>query len=131
MSAQDLQRFVVLCALVSDLSCPGFSPRQSLAKDSNLARTAARYKIDLAKITAEVRAEFSTRAKQEAQRQAETQRARQTKLTPYLKGRVLGRGPLCFSGFCCRATTPASGHFLRHDHNKFPVRLGRLAQALP
>ena len=62
MSAQDLQRFVVVCALVSDLYCPGFNPRQSLAKDSNLARTAARYKIDSAKITADVRAELSKSA---------------------------------------------------------------------
>ena len=62
MSAQDLQRFVVVCALVSDLYCPGFNPRQSLAKDSNLARTATRYKIDPAKITADVRSELSKRA---------------------------------------------------------------------
>lgn len=62
MTAQDLQRFVVVCALVSDLYCPGFSPRQSLAKDSNLARTSARYKIDSVKITADVRAELSKRA---------------------------------------------------------------------
>jgi hypothetical protein len=49
----------VVCALVSDLYCPGFDPRQSLAKESNLARTAARYKIDAAKIVAEVRVELS------------------------------------------------------------------------
>ena len=59
MNAQDLQRFVVVCALVSDLYCPGFNPRQSLGRDANLARTAARYKIDAAKIAAEVRAELS------------------------------------------------------------------------
>lgn len=59
MNAQDLQRFFIVCALVSDLYCPGFNPRQSLAKDSNLARTAARYKIDPLKITADVRAELS------------------------------------------------------------------------
>jgi ParB family transcriptional regulator, chromosome partitioning protein len=62
MNAQDLQRFFVVCALVSDLYCPGFNLRQSLAKDSNLARTAARYKIDAAKIAAEVRAELAKRA---------------------------------------------------------------------
>src|SRR5271168_3486977 len=62
MTAQDLQRFVVVCALVSDLYCPGFNPRQSLAKDSNLARTAARYKIDAAKTAAEVRTELSKSA---------------------------------------------------------------------
>ena len=62
MNAQDLERFVVVCALVSDLYCPGFNPRQSLAKDANLARTAARYKIDAAKIAAEVRTELVKRA---------------------------------------------------------------------
>ena len=29
-----------------DLYCPGYNPRQSLVKDSNLARTAARYKVN-------------------------------------------------------------------------------------
>jgi hypothetical protein len=51
-----------VCALVSDLYCPGFNLRQSLAKDANLARTAARYKIDAAKIAAGVRAELSKSA---------------------------------------------------------------------
>lgn len=59
MNAQALQRFVIVCALVSDLYCPGFNPRESLAKDSNLARTALRYRIDTAKITAGVRTELS------------------------------------------------------------------------
>jgi ParB family chromosome partitioning protein len=70
MNAHDLQRFLMVCALVSDLYCPGFNPRQSLAKDSNLARTAARYKIDVTKIAADVRAEFAknTAKKSEAER---------------------------------------------------------------
>jgi hypothetical protein len=59
MSAQDIHRFFVVCALVSDLYCPRFNPRESLAKDSNLARTAARYKIDSAKISTEVRTELT------------------------------------------------------------------------
>jgi hypothetical protein len=59
MKAADLLRFLVVCALVSDLYCPGYNPRQSLAKDSNLARTAMRYKVDSAKTTASVRAEMS------------------------------------------------------------------------
>jgi len=59
MSAQDVQRFLVVCALVSDLYCPGYNPREALAKDSNLARTAARYKIDTVKLAADVRNELS------------------------------------------------------------------------
>lgn len=62
MTAADLHRFLAVCALVSDLYCPGYNPQQPLAKDSNLARAASRYKVDLAKITAAVRAEL-TKAK--------------------------------------------------------------------
>src|ERR1700722_7679390 len=61
MNAQDLQRFLIVCSLVADLYCPAFNPRQSLAKDSNLARTAARYKIDPVKLAADVRAELLER----------------------------------------------------------------------
>jgi hypothetical protein len=64
MKPADLNRFLVVCALVSDLYCPGSDPRQSLAKDSNLARTAVRYKVDMAKQAAAVRAELAkTKAK--------------------------------------------------------------------
>src|SRR5229473_4905706 len=59
MKAADLNRFFVVCALVSDLYCPGYNPRQSLEKNSNLARTAARYKVDPAKVGAAARAELS------------------------------------------------------------------------
>jgi hypothetical protein len=63
MKTADLHRFLVVCALVSDLYCPGYNLRQSLAKDSNLARTAVRYKVDSAKITTAVRAELSSKKK--------------------------------------------------------------------
>ncbi len=59
MSTQEVHHFLVACALASDLYCPGYNPRQSLAKDSNLAQTAARYKIDTAKLSASVREELS------------------------------------------------------------------------
>src|SRR5713101_1557470 len=59
MTVADLYRFLVVCALVSDLYCPGYNPRQSLAKDANLARAAARYKIDSTKIATTVRADLS------------------------------------------------------------------------
>ncbi|HEV2396544.1 MAG TPA: hypothetical protein VGS27_06365, partial [Candidatus Sulfotelmatobacter sp.] len=48
-----------VCALVSDLYCPGYNPRQALATDSNLARAASRYKVDSAKITTAIRAELT------------------------------------------------------------------------
>jgi len=59
MKTADINRFLVVCAVVSDLSCPGYNPRQSLEKSSNLARTAVRYKVDSAKISAAVRQELS------------------------------------------------------------------------
>ncbi len=59
MKATEINRFLVVCALVSDLYCPGYNPRQALAKDSNLSRTTARYKVDSAKIATGVRAELS------------------------------------------------------------------------
>ncbi len=61
MKTADLHRFLVVCALVSDLYCPGYNPRQSLEKNSNLARTATRYKVDSTKIAATVRADLSSK----------------------------------------------------------------------
>jgi len=66
MKAADLNRFLVVCALVSDLYCPGYNPRQSLAKDSNIARTASRYKIDVAKVGATTRIELTKKAEAKA-----------------------------------------------------------------
>jgi ParB family chromosome partitioning protein len=62
MAITDLNHFLVACALVSDLYCPGYNLSQALSKDSNLARTALRYKVDAAKLAAEVREELSKKA---------------------------------------------------------------------
>ena len=62
MNPQDLQRFLVVCALVSDLYCPGFDSSQKLSKDSNLAMTAARYKVDSSKLAIAVREELTKKA---------------------------------------------------------------------
>lgn len=70
MKAADLDRFLVVCALVSDLYCPGFNPRQSLKKDSNLARVASQSKVDSVKIGAAVRAELS-KTKNKATKQSQ------------------------------------------------------------
>jgi ParB family transcriptional regulator, chromosome partitioning protein len=63
MSTPDVQRFLIVCALVSDLYCPGYNPGQALAKDSKLARTAVRYKVDIPKIAVRVRSELSAKKK--------------------------------------------------------------------
>ncbi len=59
MTAADLNRFVVTCALVPDLYCPGYSSAETLSKEASLMRTAVRYKVDASKITAIVTAELS------------------------------------------------------------------------
>ena len=38
MTAADLNRFLVTCALVSDLYCPGYSSAETLSKDANLVQ---------------------------------------------------------------------------------------------
>jgi ParB family transcriptional regulator, chromosome partitioning protein len=59
MNPADLHRFFVVCSLVGDLYTPTYSGAQTLSKDSNLARTAAHYKIDVTKVAAAVRAELT------------------------------------------------------------------------
>jgi ParB family transcriptional regulator, chromosome partitioning protein len=59
MSITEVQHFLVVCSLASDLYCPGYNPRQPLSKDSNLAQAAARYNVDTAKLASEVRVELS------------------------------------------------------------------------
>ena len=61
MTNADLHRFLVVAALVSDLYCTGDNRTEPLSKDSNLARTSVRYKIDTAKVTVAVRAELAKR----------------------------------------------------------------------
>ena len=63
MGTPEVHRFLVVCALVSDLYCPGYNPGQALAKDSKLARAATRYKINIAQIAAAVRTELSKNGK--------------------------------------------------------------------
>ena len=61
MSTPEVQQFLVVCSLVWDLDCPGYNPRQILAKDSNLARAATRYRIDAARLAVEARSELSAK----------------------------------------------------------------------
>jgi hypothetical protein len=70
LATADLHCFLIVCALVSDLYCPGYNPRQPLEKNSNLACTATRYKVDSTKIAAAVQAELS-KAKNKATTQSQ------------------------------------------------------------
>ncbi len=63
MTAADLNRFMVTCALVPDLYCPGYSSAETLSKEANLMRTALRYKVDPSKITNSVTAGLSAKRK--------------------------------------------------------------------
>lgn len=63
MTAIDLNRFIITCALIPDLYCPGYSSAEALSKEANLMRTAARYKVDPSKIIATVTAELSAKRK--------------------------------------------------------------------
>lgn len=85
MSNADLNRFVAVCALVSDLYCPGYDRTQSLSKDSNLARTATRYKIDPATVTAAVRAEISKLPRMERKKIAESAEVSKKGASPRIK----------------------------------------------
>lgn len=61
MTTADLNRFLVTCALVPDLYCPGYSSAEVLPKESNLAKVAARYKVSALRLTAKVKTELSRR----------------------------------------------------------------------
>lgn len=63
MTTADLNRFLVSCALVPDLYCPGYNSAEALSKEANLMRTAGRYKVDTSKVNATVTREFSRRRK--------------------------------------------------------------------
>jgi ParB family chromosome partitioning protein len=63
MTTADLNRFVVTCALIPDLYCPGYSSAESLSNEANLTTAAGRYKVQASKITATVTAELSRKRK--------------------------------------------------------------------
>ena len=63
MTTADLNRFLVSCALVPDLYCPGYSSAETLSKEANLMQSAGRYRVDASKITATVTAELSRKRK--------------------------------------------------------------------
>ena len=68
MTTADLNRFLVTCAVVPDLYCPGYSSAETLSKDANLMKAAVHYRVDASKITAKVTAELSKRKGGKGQR---------------------------------------------------------------
>ncbi len=63
MTPANLNHFMVTCALVPDLYCPGYSSAETLAKEANLMQTAVRYNVNTSRITSSVNAELSKRRK--------------------------------------------------------------------
>ena len=59
MTTADLNRFLVTCALLPDLYCPGYSSAETLSKEANLMKAAGRYKVDASKVTAKVKVDLS------------------------------------------------------------------------
>src|SRR5712671_3402888 len=72
LTAADLNRFIVACALVPDVYCPGYSSAETLSKEANLMRTAVRYKVDASKIIAGVTSELSAKGKRGKSRERES-----------------------------------------------------------
>lgn len=72
MTTADLNRFLVTCALVPDLYCPGHSSAETLSKEANLMRMAVRYRVSASKIGTRVLTELSKKRKDSktAKRQA-------------------------------------------------------------
>lgn len=61
MTAADLSRFMVTCALVSDLYYSGLGSDEVLSEESKLAQAASRYKVSAARIAASVKADLAAR----------------------------------------------------------------------
>lgn len=61
MTAADLNRFIVTCALVPDLHYSAFGGDEAPSKESNLAQAASRYKVSVTKIAAAVKADLLAR----------------------------------------------------------------------
>jgi len=79
MTAADLNRFIVTCAIVPDLYCPGYSSAETLSREANLIRTAVRYKVDASKINTTVTAELSAGRKGGKARSCNRQKQGKTK----------------------------------------------------
>ncbi len=61
MRIADLNRFMVTCALVSDLYYSGFGDDEVLSKESNLALAASRHKVSATTIAAAVKTELAAK----------------------------------------------------------------------
>ena len=61
MTTADIGKFLVVCALASDLYCPTYVGGGMLTKDSSLAREAVRYKVNAERILRELKEKPATK----------------------------------------------------------------------
>jgi ParB family chromosome partitioning protein len=62
MTTVDTGRFLMVCALASDLYCPTYLSGATLAKESKLAKEAAHYRINTDRILREIRENFAKKS---------------------------------------------------------------------
>jgi hypothetical protein len=55
MTTAEIGKFLIVCALASDLYCPTYVGGGMLTKDSNLARQAAHHKVNAERILRELK----------------------------------------------------------------------------
>jgi len=55
MTTAEIEKFLIVCALASDLYCPTYGGGGMLTKDSDLAREAVHYKVNAERILRELR----------------------------------------------------------------------------
>jgi len=77
MTAADIGRFLVVCALASELYCPTFMSSATLVKDSNLAMAARHYKVNGERILRELK-ERLTKKSDKPNAQAKSQTTKKT-----------------------------------------------------
>jgi hypothetical protein len=62
MTTAEIGKFLMVCALASDLCCPTYPFGTTLAKDSKLAKESAHYRINTDKILREIRESFAKKS---------------------------------------------------------------------
>jgi ParB family transcriptional regulator, chromosome partitioning protein len=73
MTTAEIGRFLIVCAIASDLYCPSYISGAALPKDSKLAKEAAHYKVNAGRILREVKERLAKKSpKQKGHSQLQT-----------------------------------------------------------
>ena len=80
MTSADIGRFLVICALASDLYCPTYMSSATFAKDSNLATAARHYKVNGERILRELKERLARKSSMlDSQMKSQTSKKRKPK----------------------------------------------------